>query len=289
MSNRIFETVLKRKIENFALTFIEDSKSIFFDESKLIHPGEYGKYRENSLKDLLKLFTKHKISDGFIITPDDKVSTQLDVVVYKNDEAPLLENNHINFFSIESVLAIGEVKSTLNKTDFTNALKKLSISKKLHENKRGRCLEKKYNFFEHDELISFLVCASTSFDPQSIDFEKVYLGIDKKYRHNFILIIEKGVIGHKFSFSNLDDEGKQKFSNQNGNLDATIWYEYPKYTFQGTEYGCEDVFHPLNKEDKYYHIKLFLTQLSQALSVKNLYETDYLYYTDLPVSPVYKK
>ncbi|WP_432670967.1 DUF6602 domain-containing protein [Flavobacterium sp. SM2513] len=289
MGNKIFETVLNRKIDIFALTFMEDSSSIFYDETKLIHPGEYGKYRENALKDLLRLVTKHRISDGFIITPDDKVSTQLDIVIYKNDEAPLLENNYIDFFSVESVLGIGEVKSTLSKTKFSEALRKLAENKKLHENKKGICIKKNYDSFEHDDFISFLVCASTSFNLQTIDFNDVYKDIEHKYRHNFILIIEKGLIGYQFEFSQLNEKDSKKISNNNGNLEAKVWYEYPSFTFNKNSYKTTDVFHEVKESDKYYHIKLFLTKLSLVLGYKNLYDTDFVHYLNLSQSTIFQK
>jgi hypothetical protein len=126
MGNKIFETILNRKIENFVSTFVEDSRSIFFNENlQLFHPGEYGKYRENSIKDLLQVLTKYRVSDGFIITSKNNQSTQCDIVIYDNSDFPVLENNFTQFFSIESVIAIGEVKSTLNKRDFSLTLKKL--------------------------------------------------------------------------------------------------------------------------------------------------------------------
>ena len=82
MPNKIFETILLRKIETLVSTFVEDSQSIFYSEnSKIFDPGEYGRYRENSVKDLLQQITKYKVSDGFIITATDKKSTQCDIIL----------------------------------------------------------------------------------------------------------------------------------------------------------------------------------------------------------------
>lgn len=286
MGNRIFETVLNRKIDNFVLTFVEDSSSIFYDNTKLIHPGEYGKYRENSLKDMLRLITKHKVSDGFIITPNDKISTQLDIVIYRNDEVPLLEKNFIDFFSIESVLAIGEVKSNLNKSDFVEALRKLAKNKMLHNDKQGICYNKKFGSPEHDDLISFLVCASTSFDINNLDFDEIYNGIEEKYRHNFILILEKGLIGYQFHFNQLNQEDSEIFINKGGNIHASVWYEYPFHAFNKNIYKTKNVVH-LAEDDKYYHIKLFLTMLSSSLDYKNLYDTSFINYLNFQISPVF--
>src|SRR5690554_269757 len=289
MSNRIFKTVVNRKIENFVSTFVLDSTSIFFDDqNKLFHPGEYGKYRESALKELVKHFTRHKVSDGFIITPDDRVSTQLDIVVYKNDESPILEKNHINFFSIESVIAIGEVKSTLSKAELKAALVKLATNKKLRESSIGKCCKKEYNSVEHDEIISFLVCKTTSFDLTTLNFDEVYDGIENKYRHNFILDLEKGLIGYEFRYNDLGQSDIELFVNNGGSLEATVYYEYPVYTFIDNVYNFLPVIHNAINTQKYYHIKLFLTQLAQAIEYKNLYNTEFVHYLDLPIAPIFK-
>lgn len=289
MGNRIFETVLNRKIEIFASTFIEDSASIFFEENKLIHPGEYGKYRENSLKELLRHITKHKVSDGFIITPDDKVSTQIDIVIFKNDEAPILEKNYIDFFSVESVIAIGEVKSTLDRTAFIDTIRKLATNKQLHQSRKGKCLKKEYNGPEHDEIISFLVCKTTSFDISTLNFDEIYIGIEQKYRHNFILDLDKGLIGYEFPFKNLNADDTNVFVQNKGNIDATVWYEYPNLTFNNNLYKCKDIYHPIQTDKKYNHIHLFLTKLTQTIEYKNLYSTELLNYLNLPTVPTFNK
>lgn len=288
MANKIFETIFDRKIKNFASIFIDDSSSIFFDEeNKLIHPGEYGKYRENALKDLLRHITKHKVSDGFVITPEN-VSSQVDVVVYKNDETPILEKNYIDFFSIESVIAIGEVKSTLNKSDFTVALQKLARNKQLNEEKKGKCIKKEYKGSEHDELISFLVCKTTSFDISTFNFDEIYEGIENKYRHNFILDLEKGLICYQFNFTNLNEVDKDLFIKEGGNVEAISWYGYPNFTFNGNSYNTQSVIYNMIPEKQYDHIKLFLAQLASAINDKSLYSTEFVHYLGFPFSPIFK-
>jgi hypothetical protein len=285
MSNKIFQTILKRKIENFVSTFIEDSESIFFKGEKLIHPGEYGRYRENTLKELISIITNHKVSDGFIITPKNNVSTQIDVIVFKNDEAPLLENGNINFFTVESIIGIGEVKSTLNKTSFDSALVKLAKNKMLHKEKMGECIKQKYKGAEHDELVSFLVCKSTDFDLSKCNFNEIYTGIDKKYWHNFILVIEKGLVGYEFKFSELDAKDESIFVSNNGNINSTVWYEYPLYSFNGNFYPTKAVIH--EDRSNFSHVQLFLTKLTRCLDYKNLYATEFLNYLDIPTAPVF--
>lgn len=287
MPNKIFQTILNRKIESFASTFVEDSKSIFFNGSHLIHPGEYGRYRENSMKDLLQILTKYKVSDGFIITSNDNVSSQCDIVIYDNLDFPILENNFTQFFSIESVIAIGEVKSALNKTDFKNALRKLSGNKKLSDDLKTEAkIPGKGR--EHNFPVSFLVCKNLSFDCSNIDFENIYKDIPREYWHNFILIIDKGIYLYNFKFKNLIEPWKTSFIKNNGDIDSGADIETSFVTFYKHEYNCNHVFYKINPNDKFHHIKTFLAGVSQSISYKTLYETQILDYSGLTAAKVFK-
>lgn len=286
MGSKIFQTILRRKIDGFASTFIEDSESIFFEEGKLIHPGEYGKYRENALCELIALITSHKVADGFLFTSENSTSTQLDIVIYNKEEVPLLETGNVKFFTIESVLAIGEVKSNMAKAEFVKALRKLAVNKKLNSERKGTCTFKSDNRAESDELISFLVCKTMKFDHRKLNLSEVYEGIERKYWHNFILSLEDGMIGYEFKNENLSDSHKIIFEKAGGNLTSTIWYEYPLYTFNNEVYEASEVFHVIKK--KFYHIELFITKLAAALKYKSLFSTDFLEYMDLPKVPIFE-
>lgn len=58
MPSNIFRTIVKRKIDTFIGSFIQDANSIFRSDLKLIHPGEYGTFREDALKELLGIFSQ---------------------------------------------------------------------------------------------------------------------------------------------------------------------------------------------------------------------------------------
>lgn len=61
MASKRFEQIFYRQISQFVGMFSEDSNSIFKDEkNKLIHPGEYGRYRENTSKQLLRMVLDKK-------------------------------------------------------------------------------------------------------------------------------------------------------------------------------------------------------------------------------------
>lgn len=286
MGNKVLETILARKIENFVSTFVEDSKSIFFDGKQLKHSGEFGRYRENSIKDLLQILTKYKISDGFIITPSDRTSTQCDIVVYDNFDFPVLENNLIQFFSIESVLSIGEVKSTLSKKEFKNALIKLAKNKKLSEDIRGKVKQKTHGD-EYNHPLTFLVCKDLKFDISKIDFEDIYEDIPKVYWHNLILSVEQGLFTYEFNFQTLSKDHKTYHIANNLDVNKSIFVETPLFSCFGTIYNCTSNFRRIEDLDKFKHIKFFITAFSQAINRKTIYQTEIIYYIGYDLANLY--
>lgn len=116
----------------------EKSEELYKFEESLYHPAEYGRYREEAAREFIQFTLPGRLStgEGFIISSKDesKVSTQCDIVVY-DQSAPLFKDSHIRFFPIESVVAIGEVKSNLTtKEQVTDALIKLAKNKAMRKN-----------------------------------------------------------------------------------------------------------------------------------------------------------
>ncbi|MFB9110560.1 DUF6602 domain-containing protein [Flavobacterium gyeonganense] len=288
MGNKIFDTILLRKIENFVSTFGEDSNSIFKLNEKLIHPAEYGKYRENALKDLLQVLTKFKVSDGFVITSNEKVSTQCDVVVYDNLDFPVLENNLAQFFSIESVISIGEVKSTLNKAQFKSALRKLAENKKLSENINGKPKLKVIYGDEYNSPISFLVCKNLKFELEKIDYDEIYKGIPKIYWHNLILIVDQGLSNYTFATKNFSESDKSEFVSNGGNINLVSFFPNKFYTYNNTTYECNTNFLKVDDQDQFKHIKMFITGFSQAILYKTIFQTQIVHYMNYEVQKLFQ-
>ena len=162
-----------------------------------------------------------EIGDGFIFTSSGKVSTQCDIIIYDKNNCPLIENNNKQrFFPIECVVAIGEVKSNLTKSELKDALLKLQNNKKLRSeisfnNPYVFCdgEQTTFNPVENpkDQIISFLICNRINkcdFHELVNEMDKIY-NCDRNYylRHNLILSVTDGTImykevkdGKKFSF-----------------------------------------------------------------------------------------
>lgn len=204
MANTIFNQLLEEEIEIFKNSFSNVSKGIFTrDDEKLIHPGEFGMYRESIARKFMASFTPANldIDQGFLINSNNEVSTQCDIVIYDSKYTPLLRNRELQrFFPIETVCSVGEVKSTMSFTDFKIALHKLAKTKKISEFVKNPSIiyrQQPGDFSPkespNDLITTFLICQKFDFDPKKIS--EVYdASFEVRHRHNMILSIEDGLI-----------------------------------------------------------------------------------------------
>lgn len=205
--NDIFDKLIKSKIEQFKDDYVNLSRQIFVDkEGTLIHPGEFGMYREKIIREFLSPFlpTRLAIGSGFIITSENNISTQCDIIIYDKDNTPLIENGEQRFFPVECVVGVIEVKSKLTKSKLKEALIKLASIKNLRNDiGNNPYIFKNYSgggSFDaknkvRDQMATFLICESIDADiEKEIDtfFSNTYKGIDKSLYHNMILDLNGG-------------------------------------------------------------------------------------------------
>lgn len=292
MGNLVFKNILERKIDIFANTFGNDSTSLFKRDDKLIHPLEYGNYRERCFKELLKVIVNKKtgVADGFIITALENISTQCDVIVYQSDTIPLIDNGIASFFPIEIVNGIGEIKSNLNKSQFKEALRKLAKNKMLESERKGSLVSPKGVFEENESVLSFLVCNKLTFNIESLDFEEIYLNIPSIYRHNAILSLEDGLFTYELSFKEMPLNMKERFMSLNGNINhRNVIWEYPVHIEESEQYKCPCYFIKSNPNNKYNHIIHFFTITKAVLNHQYQYNFDFTEYLDLHNDNIFHK
>ena len=210
MAVNIFEQLLLEKIDNFKSAFINTSERVFFDEKgNLIHPGEFGRYREHICKDFFKFIVPSRldIGQGFIINTFNNVSHQCDIVLYYYKSTPLLESTERQFFyPVESVAAVGEIKSVLTKTLLKETINKLAEVKILREQVKNPTIIKKergiiYNPKDdwYDQIFTFIVCKKLDFDISNLPTEINSMydpTLEYHHRHNLILSIEDGLLAY---------------------------------------------------------------------------------------------
>ncbi len=271
--NKVYKRLLNQKIENFLSEFFS-SKELFEDldkRNRLRHAGEYGMYRENICNELIKFAipSKFNTANGFLINSFDEVSTQCDLVIYDHNNTPLIQDSsNIKFFPVETVVAVGEVKSKLTISDLCLASLKLAKIKKMKRlksifpitNPDRKVFEPHMHF--GDTIYSFIICESIS----SFNANKVFEKLDKtyntnnieyEYRHNAILSIENGVLCYKNENAQIP-KGMTYFSKMK-NIDI------PNHYFEGEN---------INK-----NIENLITGIAGFLSNANVYRPEPNNYT----------
>ncbi len=265
MANKVFDSLLVEKIEHFRNAFSNTSKSVFYDDSKkrIFHTGEYGTYREAVVRDFLRFIIPRSldISTGFLMTSMDDISTQCDVVIFDANMTPIYEEgDRQRFFPIESVHGIGEVKSTLSKADFKDAINKLARNKALSERmiSNPTIINKSppgvYDPINHpyDIIPSFLICQKLDFDISNIEQEIAGFydnAIEVRHRHNLIISIEDGLLAY------FDSNSKTLPYPRLKSVDLKDRFTYPD-------------------KNKHVHFKLFSSYMFMTTSSKTLFYPD---------------
>lgn len=136
------ETLALSKASKFRTDYVNLSRSIFGTEevkNGLVHAGEFGRYREQLVRDLLTSYLPGRIGlgDGFLASPHGSLSTQLDVILYEKDATPTLEvaGGRV-IFPVETCVGVGEAKSEITFLQLQEALQKLKVSKKMRADLR---------------------------------------------------------------------------------------------------------------------------------------------------------
>ncbi len=117
------------------------------------HPGELGTGREEIIRQFLRSYLpkRFEISTGFAFDSKGKVSQQLDIIVADALVCPHFETSGGNrFYPCESVVAVGQVKSSLtSRKEFHEALANLESAKGLDRSAGGWAIDSR-----HGEVIN---------------------------------------------------------------------------------------------------------------------------------------
>ena len=274
MKTNIFEKLIRNKISKFVFDYREMSRQVFVnDDGKQIHSGEFGSYREKIVMELIKPFLPSRldVGTGFVIAADNKVSTQCDVIIYDKANTPILENNDQRFFPVECVVGVIEVKSKLTKTQFKDALIKLSHVKDMKNHTASEVYVfkdgvpgKKYETkkFVRNQMATMLLCESIDMDfSKGLNsfFKDVYKGIDKSLFHNMVLSLDNGLFLY--------------YINEDSMTMYHSYFDYSKDSFDNY------LVYPLEQGYEYEHIVLFLDyfyMLVSSISVLFIEITNYL-------------
>lgn len=202
MERNIIKKILNHKANRFRSVFSEDSVDLYFNsENKTFHAAEFGRFRESVTADFLKSFIPGYIgiSNGFVVSPTNNISTQCDIILYDKELTPLIkDDNHNQFFPTDCIKGIGEVKSNLTKSALLDALIKLSkikeVSYEISKESAGHngTIYDREHFSNH--AYTFLFCNKITGDTSNlaneIDAHYNLNNVDHKFRHSFILSMD---------------------------------------------------------------------------------------------------
>lgn len=292
MASKVFQQIFERHITQFVGLYSEDSTAIFKDEkNKLIHPGEYGKYREESCKELLRLLLGKEVSvsDGFVITSDDQISTQCDIIVYNSNVSPFIADGIAKMFPAEEVRMIGEIKSTLSRQDFIDALRKMAENKKKIIDGRdntGVCQHGRQSE-TYNTVASFLICNKLDFVFDKLTYEEIYPGIDRKYWHNSILSVEDATLSYLLKFSDFSEKIQNEFRKNKINVETVSSWQYPIFSYKGELWPTIQNHVHIREEDKFAHIKRFFVDLAVCNKDVWIYSYDPVTYLGMGIESMY--
>lgn len=153
----------------------EDVVTVFNRSSENgIHPDEVGKSKEIKISRQLELVLPNGVGvgRGFVFDSFGHVSSQCDIIIYEKNIVPVFvcdDNVEYSYFPCEGVIAVGEIKSTLNNDELNSSLEKLEKIKKLVR----RCPNKQ----SYRKLLNSFTFAGTKdqqFDPANKYFDNIF-------------------------------------------------------------------------------------------------------------------
>ncbi|MBE5832923.1 MAG: hypothetical protein E7306_14445 [Butyrivibrio sp.] len=238
ITKNVYKTLIDGKIDIFRKTYSESADELFkeYEHGTILHPGEYGMYRERALHQLLKtiLSKDFSVGDGFLINSKGEISTQCDVVIYNSAIDGVTLDGVAKYYPIEEVFAIGEVKSTLDRASLKKALRKLAQNKMMTFGREDFTNNKVSIITDCILPASFLVCKSIR-DINTLDdnyFDDVYEGGPLKARHNIILSLDEACLSYRLTLGEVLGNGCEEetswphaFINENKLIPKTIYAE----------------------------------------------------------------
>ena len=203
--------------KDYVQTLAQELVNGFAQAGKATTPGLVGSAREKAVRNKLEKIIPQAVgvASGCIIDADNRTSKQTDIILYEKDICPVFsinDNPETTYFPCESVIAIGEVKSTLGTSELIDSFAKIESVKHLHRqckderSFRGYCsrtvlygtVDEKYRQFEKpfDQIYGFILCEKIGLSLDSF-FAKCREEIKKRPSYavpNMIVSLSDGVL-----------------------------------------------------------------------------------------------
>jgi hypothetical protein len=186
--------------------FIETSAQLvseFEKTAQIAHRGGQGAGREDAFRRFLEdyLPARYKLAQGEIISADNRVSRQSDVVIYDAHHSPrLLPSEGHSIFPIESIYGTIEVKSELKSDRLKEAYENIASVKELAGREKTFRYGDSFSFMtmHHPLPVGIVVAYACSRSLEAVAEQARELDSqlsDKALRPDLIAILGQGVIG----------------------------------------------------------------------------------------------
>ncbi|MBK8038463.1 MAG: hypothetical protein IPK22_15235 [Verrucomicrobiaceae bacterium] len=217
------QTTLDKKMEHSfnSVEFLKDLARELVDHfsraGKATTPGLVGSARETAVRKKLELILPPAaaIGSGCVIDSYGGTSKQQDVVAYEKANCPVFSINddpETTFYPCESVIAVGEIKSTLGKTELEDSFQKIRSVKQLQRfspepesfrmygstlaimGAREEQFDQKAKF--GDQIYGFILCGKFGVKPETIlnHYRTLVSETDPWERPNLLVSLEDGCI-----------------------------------------------------------------------------------------------
>jgi hypothetical protein len=182
----------------------------FQKSSQVKHHGGKGNIREDAFRDFLKEYLprKYGIGKGEIISPENRVSGELDVVIFDSDHCPLLiKSSSHSVYPVESVYGAISMKSHLDTEELKDAYQNITSFKKIIS-KNG------FSYSPHSVIevgmeapipVTAIVAygANRSLEAIAKQVKKLDSELDNIFlRPDFIVVVGLGIIGPREKLRN---------------------------------------------------------------------------------------
>ncbi|MGR6115041.1 DUF6602 domain-containing protein [Aeribacillus composti] len=167
--------------------------------SQIPHMGDRGSNREEVIKTFLKkhLPGKYDIGSGQAISADGQISKQLDCVIYAKATCPLWYNESTQIFPAESVCAVTEIKSTLDKSVLEMCVENIRSVRKLPKLGGSRPLASGISVGSSNPLTLgsvFAYSSSVSLDTLRDNLNILNKDLPPTERISLVCILDKGIL-----------------------------------------------------------------------------------------------
>lgn len=169
---------------------------IDFEEitSEIEHRPTKGDFREDIVKEFLNQYLPENfgITKGVVIDVEGNESKQQDILIYDKSTTPkFLTSETETVLPIESVIAIVEVKSNLNKNELNKSLDNIKSVRQMSKNYLNKKSNSSYPF-------GFIFSYSSSLKLDSIrnEYRDFFQSNDKSVLPTSIISLDKGAVIH---------------------------------------------------------------------------------------------